>query len=330
MPDISVIVPTFNRAELLRTALQSVLDQVDADFEVVVSDNCSSDQTPDVVGRFTHDPRIRYSRNKQNLGMVGNWKKAIYELARSEWFVLMSDDDRFVESSYLSRVVAAIREHSPAFVYAGGYVEDATSGQTTTLRLPFDGVVPGEQIFAARGTGNPQDAILCNMAFRRSDAERLGFLSQPDNLSCDSELYLMLCAEGPAFAVPDPVCVYLKHGANLVDRIRTSRTLLDRNLDHLVMPYAYARKRGMNASSLASFRVNTRLDRAIGSTLLKLWLHNAEWYAECRKRMSMVLPDVLAEVEGSSWFRARQSVLWAGRKYFKRRFPLTNNAVGST
>src|SRR4051812_14835388 len=119
---ISVVIPTFNRAELLRKAVASVLAQHGDHFEVVISDNCSTDHTPDVVAEFAGDPRVVISRNASNLGMVGNWRRGIYELARGEWFILMSDDDYLTDPDYLLRVATAINAHQPAFVYSGGVV----------------------------------------------------------------------------------------------------------------------------------------------------------------------------------------------------------------
>lgn len=325
MPEISVIIPTFNRAALLRKAIESVLAQEGVDFEVLISDNCSDDDTPDVAAQFLHDPRVRYSRNESNLGMVGNWKKAIFSLARAEWFVLMSDDDFLTDPTYLSRAARAIREHAPAFVYAGGVVQDVGAGTAETVKLPFDGLVPGERVFASRGLVFPQDAILCNMVFNKTAAARLGFLSNPYNLSCDSELYLMLCAEGAVYAIPDPVCVYLKHGANLVDKIRTSRTLLDNNLDHLVKPYAYAKQRHMDADSLAQFRRNTALDRSVSSTLLRLWLHDTRWYQECRSRLVSFAPELLSEIENTFGYRLKRMVLSLARPYFRTKYPLLDD-----
>ena len=324
MPEISVVIPTFNRAQLLRKAIQSVLAQEDVDLEIVISDNCSNDETPEVVAPFLDDPRVRYSRNDRNLGMVGNWKKAIFELTRADWFVLMSDDDFLTDPTYLSKAARAIREHNPMFVYAGGVVQDTVAGTAETVRLPFNGLVPGSQVFASRGSVSPQDAILCNMVFNKASALRLGFLSNQHNLSCDSELYLMLCAEGMVYAIPEPVCVYLKHGANLVDMIRTSRTLIDNNLDHLVKPFAYARERHMAAESVAQFRRSTELDRSVSSTLLRLWLHNPSWYRECRDRIGALSPELLREVESSFAHRVKRTVLSLGRNYFRTKYPIVD------
>jgi glycosyltransferase involved in cell wall biosynthesis len=61
MPFFSVVIPTFNRGDLLPYAVQSVLKQTFEDFEIIVSDNCSSDDTPKVSKQF-EDPRFRYLR----------------------------------------------------------------------------------------------------------------------------------------------------------------------------------------------------------------------------------------------------------------------------
>lgn len=322
MPEISVLIPTFNRAEMLRKAISSVLAQTNVDIEVVVSDNCSTDNTKEVVEEFSGDARLRYSCNSSNLGMVGNWRRAIYELAESEWFLLMSDDDYLTDSRYLHQAACAIKEFQPAFVYAGGVVEDTVAGTAQKVQLPFRGLVSGDKVFSSRGTIKPQDAILCNMVFRRSDALRLGFLSNPDNLSCDSELYLKLCAEGSVYSVPDPVCVYLKHGANLVDKIGVTRKFLDGNIDYLIGSYAYAKQMGMDQAAIDAFRKNADVDRSLSSTLLRLWLHDPNWYSACRARMASLDEDLLRSVESSIGYGFKRSVLSLWKSYFRRRYPL--------
>lgn len=321
-PEISVVIPTFNRAAMLRKAIASALAQRDVAIEVVVSDNCSDDDTPAVVAEFADDPRLVYRRNTSNLGMVGNWRLAIFELARADWFVLMSDDDWFIDDSYLARAAAVIRQHAPKFVYAGGHIDNITTGERRTLRLPFDGLVPGELVLASRGTVQPQDITLCNMVFKRADAARLGFLDDPDNLSCDSALYLRLCCEGPVFAVPDPVSVYLVHGNNLFERIQRQHQLLDKNLDYLALPYAHALALGVSTEALQAFRRNARLDQHVAKTLLRLRLHDEAWYQACRQRLQQLIPGVLREVESTWGYRLKWLSYRLARARYRRRYPL--------
>lgn len=322
---ISVVIPTYNRAELLDRAIASVLAQHGNDFEVVVSDNCSTDQTVAMVGKYLNDSRIRYSRNESNIGMVGNWKKAIQELASGEWFLLLSDDDYLLDKNYLSKVARAIREYDPVFVYAGGEVHDVPAGTAHTLTLPFNGPVSGLDVFKSRGTVKPQDIILCSMVFRRSDADRLGFLDNPNNLSCDSEFYLKLCVEGNVYVVDGKASAYIKHGDNLVDTINKNRRLRDRNLDHLINPYRYAKEKGVSSKILAAFRRHAQMDRNIINTLLLLRLHSELWYRECRARVLETVPEVLDEIEHSLEYLVKLFFITFGRLVLKRIFPISDS-----
>ncbi|MEM8925735.1 MAG: glycosyltransferase [Actinomycetota bacterium] len=91
MASVSVIVPTYERVDLLREALRSALAQTYEDFVVLVGDNSESDRAENVVCEFD-DPRIRYHRNRPGLGGQGNWLDLV---ARAETPLVASlhDDD---------------------------------------------------------------------------------------------------------------------------------------------------------------------------------------------------------------------------------------------
>ncbi|HEY9657033.1 MAG TPA: glycosyltransferase family 2 protein, partial [Allocoleopsis sp.] len=67
-PTVSVIIPTYNRAHLVSRAIQSVLTQTFTDFELIIVDDASSDETPTVITKFK-DPRIRYTALHKNSGL---------------------------------------------------------------------------------------------------------------------------------------------------------------------------------------------------------------------------------------------------------------------
>jgi len=83
--------PTRNRGNLLRFALQSALAQTFADYEIVICDNQSSDNTPEIVRDFP-DPRVRYYRTEKVLPMHENWEYALGK-AQGEWITYLCDDD---------------------------------------------------------------------------------------------------------------------------------------------------------------------------------------------------------------------------------------------
>lgn len=88
---VTVGIPTFNRAAWLREAIESVLAQSFRDFRLIVSDNASDDDTPDVVRSFS-DKRIDYLRSEYNVGSLGNINRLV-ALADTEYLLLLPDDD---------------------------------------------------------------------------------------------------------------------------------------------------------------------------------------------------------------------------------------------
>ncbi|HWM09615.1 MAG TPA: glycosyltransferase family 2 protein [Solirubrobacteraceae bacterium] len=91
-PAVSVAIPTFNRRETLRRAVESALAQTHEDLEVVVSDNASTDGTEDLLRELGRDGRLRVVRQPVNRGMVANLD-AVLRLTRGDAAMLLSDDD---------------------------------------------------------------------------------------------------------------------------------------------------------------------------------------------------------------------------------------------
>ena len=90
---VSICIPTYNGSAFLRQCLDSALAQVDVDLEVVVLDDASQDGTGEIVQEYAqHDRRVRFHRNSENLGSVGNRNRCI-ELARGEWIKPLFQDN---------------------------------------------------------------------------------------------------------------------------------------------------------------------------------------------------------------------------------------------
>lgn len=122
-PTVSVLISTFNRSRLLRRAIRSVLMQDYRDFELVIIDDCSTDDTPHVIASFD-DPRIRYIRNETNVGSKegdrAHMRRFVYELMRGTYFVYLCDDDYWLPSDLLRRQVAAFELNDNVVMVMGG------------------------------------------------------------------------------------------------------------------------------------------------------------------------------------------------------------------
>lgn len=90
-PKVSVIMPSYNKAEYIADSINSILNQTWKDFELIIIDDCSSDNSAEVI-RAVRDPRIRFYQNSENIGIAANRNKGL-ELARGEYIALLDADD---------------------------------------------------------------------------------------------------------------------------------------------------------------------------------------------------------------------------------------------
>lgn len=116
-PRVSVGLPVYNGAQYLAEALDSLLDQSYADFELVIGDNGSADDTESICRDFAaRDERIRYFRHPQNLGAARNYN-FVFEESAGELFRWAAHDDR-AERDFLLRCVEALDASGPEVVLA--------------------------------------------------------------------------------------------------------------------------------------------------------------------------------------------------------------------
>ena len=116
MPKVSVGLPVYNGEDYLKEALDSLLNQTFKDFELIISDNASTDATQEICESFTSlDKRIRYYRNQENLGAAKNYNR-VFELAVGEYFKWASHDD-LCAPTFLERCVE-ILELQPSVILA--------------------------------------------------------------------------------------------------------------------------------------------------------------------------------------------------------------------
>jgi glycosyltransferase involved in cell wall biosynthesis len=122
VPAVSVILPTYNRAHLLPRAIASVLGQSWRDFELIVVDDGSTDDTERVVRGFD-DPRVVFLPPEGNLGDAGARNRGV-AVARSEWLAFQDSDDEWV-SDKLAQQLAFARAQPQADVIGGSSIRVA-------------------------------------------------------------------------------------------------------------------------------------------------------------------------------------------------------------
>ena len=106
-PLVSICIPVFNGENYIDTCIKSVLEQNYENFELLILDNCSTDSTASIIFDIKDD-RIRYIKNKENIGALNNFSKCISQ-AYGEYFVLLPHDDLLMPgfiSNYVEKLQA--------------------------------------------------------------------------------------------------------------------------------------------------------------------------------------------------------------------------------
>lgn len=135
-PRVSIGLPVYNGGRFLAEALDSHLAQTYADFELIISDNASTDQTEAICRAYAaKDGRIRYYRNEQNLGMGPNFNR-VFQLSCSEYFKWVTADD-LCEPNYLARCVELLdADPTVVLTYAKAKFIDETGKSLDAIEDP--------------------------------------------------------------------------------------------------------------------------------------------------------------------------------------------------
>lgn len=137
-PRVTIGVPVFNGEFLLPATLDSLLNQTFTDFEIVISDNASTDRTKEICQAYAaRDPRIRYDRSDVNRGAAWNHNH-VFDLARGEYFKWNSADD-LCAPEFLTRCVAALDQDSEAIMACSNVLIIDEQGDTIN-----PGLIPEE------------------------------------------------------------------------------------------------------------------------------------------------------------------------------------------
>lgn len=115
-PRVSVCIPVYNGAAYIAECVDSVLSQTFVDFELIVADNCSTDDTEAIVRSYS-DPRVRYVRNTKNLGLVGNANRCL-QLASCEYVCLFHHDDVMLPENLACKVSVLDAHPGVGFVHS--------------------------------------------------------------------------------------------------------------------------------------------------------------------------------------------------------------------
>jgi len=206
---ISVCIPVYNGDNYIRDSIESVLNQTEKKFELLVVDNCSTDQTLNIVAEYD-DPRIRVFVNKRNLGADANFNRCI-ELAKGEFIVLLSHDDVLIPTALEVFSKALVLDSEVGLAYSSYYIIDERSKKLHLISKDAEDIVmTGKEAFIRLAKGNP---IQCTM-IRREIYVRLGSWD-PNIIISDWDMWCRIALAGYKVAYfKDPQNCYRVHSKN--------------------------------------------------------------------------------------------------------------------
>jgi glycosyltransferase involved in cell wall biosynthesis len=208
-PKVSIGLPVYNGQRYLREALDSILGQTYRDFELIICDNASTDETAAIcAGYAAHDSRIRYHRQPHNVGATANFNRT-FALARGAYFKWAAHDD-VLAPTFLEKCVAAL-DQAP----------DAVLCQSLVELVDEQGVRLEEYDLTAFGTDSPRPSVRFAARLRPHDCQdifgviRADVLRRTDligyHLGGDRTLLIDLALLGRFVLVPEVLFLNREH-----------------------------------------------------------------------------------------------------------------------
>jgi glycosyltransferase involved in cell wall biosynthesis len=221
-PFFSIVIPTYNRAGLLRRVLRSLQDQKFEDVEIIVSDNASTDDTPAVVREFGYE-ELQYYRQESNIGPAANFESALSH-ARGCYVIFHQDDD-LLHPEFLRRAYSALVGRPEVVIYGSAVWKYVDTGRTQSWVHRACSVDPmlslaREELLELDGRDlaalmlvQPNILLMPAIAYQREAIERSGFKVR-NNLMGDVLITLDVALQGRVVYDPRPGAVCWKHTAN--------------------------------------------------------------------------------------------------------------------
>jgi glycosyltransferase involved in cell wall biosynthesis len=239
MHRVSVCVPTYNRCHILAQTLQTILRQTYTEFELVVVDNCSTDETEAVVHSF-NDGRIRYVRNPVNVGLFGNQNRCIEE-AQGDLIAIYHDHDLY-HPDLLRRSVALLERYPRVgMVCAAVHLVDPVNTEKIVCSYceSWPEVVSGHELVRRLTVRWDSPVAAPTAIVRRACYDEVGRFSTEIGLGADRELYLRILSRWDLGYISEPMARIRNRDANrainaeefwqtLHDHVKIQRTYIDR------------------------------------------------------------------------------------------------------
>ena len=201
---VSVIMPSYNTARFIRETLESVMAQTYTNWELIIVDDCSKDNTDEIVLPYIDDARIRYLKNETNSGAAVSRNRALRE-AKGKWIAFLDSDDLWVPEK-LEKQIAFMEDNGYYFSYTN-YIEIDEENS------PLGKTVTGPKRITKHGMYNYCWPGCLTVMY---DAEKIGLIQIADiKKNNDYAMWLKVCKKTDCYLLAEPLAKYRKRSGSI-------------------------------------------------------------------------------------------------------------------
>lgn len=206
-PLVSVIIPTYNRGKYIKRALDSVLSQSYQNFEIIIVDDGSTDDTKNVVMPYLTDRRVSYTYQENQ--RVSKARNNGIKKSKGGHIALLDSDDYWLDNKKLEKQVDFFEKNKNCVLVSGGIIRITELGKeiSRVLNPETDEQIRQSMLFSCLFV--PSGAM-----FKKSDFEKVGRFNESSDLSEDWQLFLELGKLGKLYNFQDYFVGYLQGSQN--------------------------------------------------------------------------------------------------------------------
>jgi Glycosyl transferase family 2 len=259
MNEVDVVIPCHNYARFLKRCVESIVTQTGVDVRVLIIDDASSDNTPEVGTELAErDARVKFRRSAKNKGLIATANEGIMDWATRKYLLLISADDALTPGA-LERAANVMNRHRDVgMAYGMAYVISDDSGM---MDLPESAsfkyrIVPGPQFLEQvcehwRGVPTPTAVV------RTELQHRIGGYHPGLPRTSDVEMWMRIATQAPIAVIHTPQGYYRWHGSNM-SLTYTGRALSDLDEQYKAINEVY-RNWGSHIEEFPSWMSMTKL-----------------------------------------------------------------------
>lgn len=215
MSSVDVVIPCYKYAHYLENCVGTVLSQRGVDLRILIIDDQSPDNTPEVAARLcTADPRVGYVRNEKNLGLIGTANRGVMDWARADYVLLLSADDLLAPNALVRAATVMDRHENVHLAYGKAAIfADKAPDMPATEALTYQ-VIRSDDFLrrsCVHGTPAPSPTAIV----RTSAQHKVGGYCADMRHTSDMDMWMRLTLEGEVAAIREIQAGYRWHAANM-------------------------------------------------------------------------------------------------------------------